>query len=162
MQCAPDNYECFQSISTPPYRRLSTVNLPKRRSGLENFCTLFSSEDLTKNQNRVRNPNPASEKVAEQCVSKKSAHSARALLAVSRAGSLYLPYIMHAWDPECERAIKISMHECRIEPETVLKLAEIGLRSTIYMHKALWNGSKIPPESLGKIFWNFFLKIFLW
>ena len=25
-----------------------TVNLPKRRSGLENFCTLFSSEDLTR------------------------------------------------------------------------------------------------------------------
>ena len=53
------------------------------------------------------------------------------------------------------------MHECRIEPETVLKLAEIGLRSTIYMHKALRNGSKIPPESLGKIFWNIFLKHFL-
>ena len=28
--------------------RSSTVNLPKRESGLENFCTLFSSEDLTR------------------------------------------------------------------------------------------------------------------
>ena len=28
--------------------KASTVNLPKRRSGLENFCTLFSSEDLSR------------------------------------------------------------------------------------------------------------------
>ena len=52
-----------------------TVNLPKRESE--------SQRGPYKNQNRARNPNPASEKVAEQCVSKKSAHSARALLAVS-------------------------------------------------------------------------------